>query len=329
MKRKALRAVPLSPAAIPDPGLWEKLQDYFRIARTDHWFKNLFVLPGIALAVTLADIALPSLIWLTCKALAAASLIASANYVINEWLDAPFDAHHPLKQQRPAASGRVTAPWVYLEYLLLGGIGLALAYSISGGFLAAAVLLLLMGIVYNVPPLRLKEVPYLDIISESVNNPIRLVMGWTAVIHDALPPSSILLAFWMGGAFLMAVKRFAEYRFIADPLRAGEYRQSFKYYTEDRLLVAAFFFALCCAFFLGVFLIKYRIEFLLVFPLLSLLFTWYLAIGLRPASLVQTPEKLYRERRFVAFVVALCVTIGLLLAIDIPALQILMERVTY
>ena len=292
------------------PGFWGQLQNYVRIARTDHWFKNIFVLPGIALAAVLSDVTLPSLLWVTCKALAAACLIASANYVINEWLDAPFDAHHPLKRQRPAACGQVKAPLVYLEYALLASAGLAVAYTIGRGFLAASGLLLVMGIVYNVRPLRFKELPYLDVLSESLNNPIRLVMGWSAVIHDALPPSSILLAFWMGGAFLMAVKRFAEYRFIDDPLRAGDYRRSFSFYSEDKLLISAFFFALCCAFFLGVFLIKYRIEFLIIFPLLALLFTWYLAIGLRPASPAQTPEKLYNERRFVLFVVALCATIA-------------------
>ena len=305
------------------------LQPYYRMARTDHWFKNIFVLPGIALAAVLTEVSLPSLLWVTCKALASASLVASANYVINEWLDAPFDAHHPLKRERPAAAGQVKASLVYLEYVLLAGAGLALAYTIGQGFLAASVLLLIMGIAYNVRPLRLKELPYLDVLSESLNNPIRLVMGWTAVIHDALPPSSILLAFWMGGAFLMTVKRFAEYRFIADPQRAGNYRQSFAYYSEEKLLTAAFFFALCCAFFLGVFLIKYRIEFLLIFPFLALLFAWYLAIGLRPESPAQTPEKLYGERRFVLFVFALCALVALLLLVDIPVLQILMDPVTY
>jgi hypothetical protein len=155
------------------------------------------------------------------------------------------------------------------------------------------------------------------------------MLGWTAVVHDLFPPSSILLAFWMGGAFLMAIKRFSEYRFINDPIVAGDYRESFKSYTENTLLVSAFFYALCCTFFLGVFLVKYRIEFLMAFPLLALLFSWYLAIGLRPSSPAQSPEKLYRETGFVAYVVFLVLSIALLLVVDIPALQILMESVAY
>ncbi len=31
-----------------------------------------------------------------------------------------------------------------------------------------------MGLVHNVPPVRSKELPYIDVLSESVNNPIRL-----------------------------------------------------------------------------------------------------------------------------------------------------------
>ena len=45
-----------------------------------------------------------------------------------------------------------------------------------------------MGLAYNVPPVRLKEWPYLDVLSESVNNPLRLALGWFALIPDRFPP---------------------------------------------------------------------------------------------------------------------------------------------
>ncbi len=35
----------------------------------------------------------------------ATCLIASANYVINEWLDAEFDQFHPTKKVRPVVGG--------------------------------------------------------------------------------------------------------------------------------------------------------------------------------------------------------------------------------
>jgi 4-hydroxybenzoate polyprenyltransferase len=220
----------------------------------------------------------------------------------------------------------VRAPLVYLQWAALAAAGLAIGAALSPSFLTFAALLLFMGLLYNVRPFRTKERPYLDVLSESINNPLRFLLGWSAVVSDVLPPSSILLAFWMGGAYLMAIKRFAEYRFIGDPVRAGFYRRSFRFYTEERLLASALFYALCSAFFLGVFLIKYRIEFLVSMPFLALLFAWYLMIGMRAQSVAQSPEHLYRERPFVLYAGALCVLIGLLFAIDLPWLNVLVEN---
>jgi decaprenyl-phosphate phosphoribosyltransferase len=82
---------------------------------------------------------------------------------------------------------------------------------------------------------------------------------------------------------------------------------------------------MCSAFFIAVFLIKYRIEFLLLAPLFGLLFTWYLAIGTESESAAQAPEKLYREVRFLAFAAFIFAASVLLFFIPIPFLHILME----
>jgi hypothetical protein len=135
------------------------------------------------------------------------------------------------------------------------------------------------------------------------------------------PPSSILIAYWMGGAFLMATKRFAEYRFISDPDLAGKYRRSFKYYTEEKLLISTVFYALCSSFFLAIFLIKHRIELLISFPFIAMLFAWYLHLGFEKGSIVQTPEKLYMKKGFVLYTLFLFILMIALLKIDIPELH--------
>ena len=45
------------------------------------------------------------------------------------------------------------------------------------------------------------------VIVESLNNPLRFLFGWFAVTLHFAPPVSVLLAYWCGGAFLMAAKR--------------------------------------------------------------------------------------------------------------------------
>lgn len=298
-----------------------------RIARIDHWFKNIFMLPGVGLGILMTDPVLSGALWNASIALLSTCLIASANYVINEWLDAEFDQHHPVKKMRPSVTGKVEAKYVYLEYAFFVIFGLGLALLLSTLFFALSVLLLVMGVLYNVRPFRTKDRVYLDVLSESINNPIRLLLGWSAVTtYVVLPPSSIILTYWMGGAFLMAVKRYAEYRFIDNPDKAALYRRSFKYYNEQTLLLSSLFYALSSSFFLGIFLVKYRIEFLLSFPLFALLFVWYLAIGMKPHSPTQNPEKLYRETGFIAYLAFLCLVVAGLFVVDLPWLEVFVEK---
>jgi 4-hydroxybenzoate polyprenyltransferase len=121
-------------------------------------------------------------------------------------------------------------------------IGLALAVTVNARFAETAGLLLVMGLVYNVPPVRSKDLPYLDVLSESLNNPIRLGLGWFAVTTTDVPPVCMLVAYWMLGAFFMASKRFAEYRALDDRAAAAAYRTSFRHYDEQRLLISMFFY---------------------------------------------------------------------------------------
>jgi hypothetical protein len=128
----------------------------------------------------------------------------------------------------------------------------------------------------------------------------------------------------MGGAFLMGVKRLAEYRSVeatAGLEALSNYRRSFRQYTEQKLLLSSFYYALIAAFFLAVFLVKYRIEYLLAIPFFSLLFGVYLKLGLQPNSPAQAPERLFREGKLVVVVVALILVLVLLTWLDLPFLE--------
>lgn len=301
--------------------------NYIRIARPDHWFKNVFMLPGTILAIVMLPGRHESLFFFhLLLGLMSTCLIASANYVINEYLDAEFDKFHPVKKERPSVVGLVNPTYIILEYCILTIIGLSMAWIVGKLFLFFSVLLLIMGILYNVSPIRLKDFIYIDVLSESLNNPIRFFLGWHIVEKMYLPPSSILLAYWFGGAFLMAVKRYAEYSKIGDPMRAGQYRRSFRYYSQNSLLQSMFFYAMNAALFLGVFLVKYRIEFILCFPFIALLFAWYVGYGLNEDAAAENPEKLYRKSGFLLYTASVVILIFVLFFIDIPGLKFLMEK---
>lgn len=294
---------------------------YVEIARPDHWFKNVFMLAGVLLAYFYHFTDLKSVDWSTIAvALIATCLAASSNYVINELLDAPFDRGHPVKKFRPVPSGKIKSWIAYAEWLALAAAALGVAALVNKPFVVATASLLVMGCVYNIPPVRSKDLPYVDVLSESVNNPIRLALGWFAVAPQAVPPISLIMAYWLIGAFFMATKRFAEFRSIGDHAVAGAYRRSFRHYDEERLLVSLFFYAGGSALFLGMFIIKYHLELILAVPLIAGFFSYYMRVALKTDSAVQNPERLYRERGLMAYL-AICLTVFIgLMFVQIPQL---------
>jgi 4-hydroxybenzoate polyprenyltransferase len=229
-----------------------------------------------------------------------------------------MDRFHPVKRHRPIPSGRVNQALAYVEWFVLGGLGLGLASTINWPFLATAAALLVMGLAYNVPPFRTKQWPYLDVLSESVNNALRLMLGWFAVSSLAFPPLSLLISYWLVGAFFMASKRFAEYRSIGDKQVAAAYRSSFRYYDQNRLLVSMFSYGCGSALFLGVFIIRYHLELILLIPLIAGFFGYYLHISLKENSPVQCPEKLYRELGLMIYLAICLVAFVIMMFIEIP-----------
>jgi 4-hydroxybenzoate polyprenyltransferase len=297
------------------------MRPYIAIARPDHWFKHVFAVPGIVVALgTVPDVDWRQLLIRTLLGAVSLCLVASSYYTLNEVLDAPYDKLHPTKHTRPVPSGQVSIPLAYVQWLVLFALGLLAGWLVSPWFAATVLVLWLAACAYNVPPIRTKDRVYLDVLSESVNNPLRMVAGWFIVTSATLPPASLLLSYWMIGAYFMALKRFAEYRHIADAPRAASYRRSFGYYTEERLLVSIMFYGTSAMLFFGAFCMRYRLELLLSFPLVALVMAVYLHVALKPDSAAQNPELLYRERLLMTSVVSTALVMLVLLRVDLPVM---------
>ncbi len=305
----------------------ERVEAHVQIARLDHSVKQIFILPGIVLAFTITGARFdPALAERIAIGLVAATLIACSNYVINEMLDAPYDRMHPTKRNRPAARGVVHFGLAYTQWILMMVAGMALGATISREFVLSAAALWIMGCFYNIPPVRTKEVPYLDVLSESVNNPLRFCLGWYMVTASVLPPVSLLIAYWMLGTYFMALKRFSEYRQIANPMVAASYRRSFAFYTEKSLLNSVVFYAAAAMLFFGAFIMRYRIELILSFPLIAWLMAVYFTLAFEDESAVQNPEKLYGEPRLMVPLVVCSAALIALMFVDMPWLAAMFPK---
>lgn len=302
--------------------------NYIRIARLDHAFKNIFVIPGILVAYLfkspqIGDVG-PILL-----ALLATTLAASANYTINEWLDRERDARHPTKSRRPAASGLVTLRGVLLSYSLLCAAAVLVALLVNWSVAATIIIFLIAGIVYNVEPMRTKDVRYLDVVTESVNNVLRLLIGWFSVMDAlVLPPSSVMISYWFAGAFLMTVKRVADIQTVP-PEKLRAYRPSIANARLGTLQILANFYALGSICLLTVFMVKYRIEFLIPIFGVILLFAIYQTVTGGKDGLAQRPEHLYKSKSLVFATVFLAVSIVLAIWVDLPILNSLLSPLTF
>ncbi|HEX6941753.1 MAG TPA: UbiA family prenyltransferase [Gemmatimonadaceae bacterium] len=295
---------------------------HVEIARPDYWFKNVFVIPGIVIALgTVTGVEARDLAVRVLIGILATCLIASSNYTLNEVLDAPSDLHHPIKRNRAVPSGRVRPVAAYVQWIVLFVAGMGVALSVTVPFALSLLALWIMAIVYNVPPMRAKDQPYVDVLAEAINNPLRMLAGWFIVTSATMAPASLLLSYWMIGCYFMALKRYAELKSIGDRTTAGAYRRSFAHYTPERLIVAIMFFAAAAMLFFGAFCMRYRLELILSFPLVALVMALYLNVALKPNSVAQNPEHLYRERGLMAAVVTTTIAMVILLTLDLPVMH--------
>src|SRR4029453_13768366 len=108
-----MKATPVRESSASAPGALNTLKvsspsirGHLEIARIDHWIKNIFVIPGIVVALSLDPAQLTYGLWgrvIVC--LLSTCLVASSNYVLNEVIDASADIYHPTKFIRAVPSG--------------------------------------------------------------------------------------------------------------------------------------------------------------------------------------------------------------------------------
>jgi len=94
-----------------------------RTARPRQWLKNLSLFAAPIFAARLFD---PDTFFLTSRAFIAFCLISSGSYFVNDIIDAKKDRLHPIKKNRPIASGRLSP---------------VLASIVAGAFIVAALII--------------------------------------------------------------------------------------------------------------------------------------------------------------------------------------------
>lgn len=147
------------------------ITDLLKLARPHHYTKNLFIFIPAFFAFQLTE---PGLVLNAFIAFIAFSLLASAVYVFNDWIDRREDAQHPEKCHRPIASGRIRAPAAFGFLVLLLLVGGSLAYALSLEVFSLVLAYLVLNLAYT---LKLKHIAIIDIVIIATGFVIRLFVG--------------------------------------------------------------------------------------------------------------------------------------------------------
>jgi len=243
--------------------------------------------------------------------------ISTVNYIINEIVDAPYDVHHPEKRFRPLIQGEIKkGPFLLLGIILTGASFVLAAAFFSLPFFISLLLLLVAGFIYNLKPVRTKDIPFLDAISESANNPIRFLIGWYAFSPQTIfPPASLLVCWWSFGTFLMEAKRLSEFRLLGN--RAADYRLSHKKYSRNSLLLGMI--ASAIVFFISFlyFALTFELRFIIyISPLLLIYLYLFIHKTLQEKEIMEEPESLLRNPLIAVFTFSLLFLIALAFFLD-------------
>jgi 4-hydroxybenzoate polyprenyltransferase len=185
------------------------LRALIKSMRPRQWTKNAFVFASLVFDGKFFH---PTEFLRTLAGFGLFCIIASTVYIFNDILDLEADRQHPVKRNRPIASGSLPVPVAVIAGSLLTVAAVAAAYLLAWQF---AVVLLVYFIIMLVYSRWLKHIPILDVMIIAAGFVLRVHAGTTLIVVDRFSPwlyvIMTLLALYLGFG-----KRRAELTLLAE-----------------------------------------------------------------------------------------------------------------
>jgi len=189
------------------------------------WYKNLILFAGIVFSMNLMDLEL----WFTAiSAFVLFCILSGSEYIINDIIDLKKDRVHPVKRNRPIASGELKIPPALLFAVLLivcAGVG---SWLINIRFFAVSIIYFFLIILYS---LIFKYIIVVDVLIVSISFVIRAVAGCVAI--DVFISPWLIICTFLLALFLALGKRQHELMLLGD--EAKNHRKILGGYTTRML----------------------------------------------------------------------------------------------
>lgn len=172
------------------------LKYIFKEMRPKQWAKNVFIFAALVFDRKLLNF---DAFKQTFLAFVLFCLLASSVYIINDVMDLESDRNHPIKKNRPIASGKLPISTALIVAGILLVLALVGAYFLSIGFLVICVVYFLLNLSYSK---WLKHIPLIDVLVIAACFVLRVGAGVSVIEVQRFSPwlyvVTTLLALYIG-----------------------------------------------------------------------------------------------------------------------------------
>jgi len=172
------------------------LRALLKTMRPRQWTKNAFLFAALVFDGKLFR--LPDFLR-TLSGFTLFCMISSSVYIFNDLLDVEADRLHPVKKNRPIASGKLPVPIAVAAGTILGLLAIGLGFLLDWQFALTVLVYFCMILVYSK---WLKHVPILDVLILAAGFVLRVHAGTTLIIVERFSPwlyvLMTLLALYLG-----------------------------------------------------------------------------------------------------------------------------------
>jgi decaprenyl-phosphate phosphoribosyltransferase len=158
-------------------------------------------------------------------------MMSSTIYILNDYRDREEDRRHPVKKNRPLASGAASPKEALYVGLICFGISLALALAaLPGACLYLLLAYLLLNIAYSQ---SLKHIPIVDIVCIALGFVLRIFMGGAAT-DIPISPWIVIMTFLL--ALFLALAKRRDDLLLLD--QGGQVRKAIDGYNREFISLA-------------------------------------------------------------------------------------------
>ena len=191
------------------------LKALLKTMRLRQWTKNAFVLAAVVFDRQLS-ISNPTPLLRSLAAVLLFCLISSSVYIINDLLDIQADRQHPVKRNRPIASGKLPIPVAIVAAVVFVVTSLTLAYLLAPALALIILLYFVMNLAYSK---WLKHIPMLDVLIIAAGFVLRVGAGVVVISVERFSPW-LYVVMTLGALYIGFGKRRAELTLLTDKANA-------------------------------------------------------------------------------------------------------------